>query len=68
MGLTVFSTFVVADFLFLAGGALLLGFALVEQADMSEAANKGNAVRNLLFLYSPAPGMPPDPLSLSVAH
>jgi len=52
--LTVFSTFVVADFLFLAGGALLLGFALIEDADMGEAMSKSNIVRNLLFTYSPA--------------
>jgi len=54
MGLTVFSTFVIADFLFLAGGALLLGFALIEQSEMGEKATKSNVVRNLLLVYSPA--------------
>jgi len=54
MKLTVFSTFVVADFLFLLSGGLLLGFALVQQADMKKAASKENVVQNLLFMYSPA--------------
>jgi hypothetical protein len=54
MGLTVFSTFVMADFLFLAGGALLLGFALVEQSEKGETSTKANVVRNLLLVYSPA--------------
>jgi len=54
MGLTVFSTFVVADFLFLATGALLLAYALVQQSELAEVATKGNVVRNLLLIYSPS--------------
>jgi len=54
MGLTVFSTFIVADFLFLAGGAVLLAFALIQRAEMNEASTEANIVRNVLFIYSPS--------------
>lgn len=56
MQITVFSIFVVMDFLFLATGALLLGFALIEQSNMTQAPTVGNVVRNLLLIYSPNVG------------
>lgn len=51
--LTVYSTFVIADFLYLATGALLLGYSLIEQSNMSSTPDKGNVIRNLLLIYSP---------------
>jgi len=54
MGLTVFSTFVITDLLFLATGGLLLGFALIQQRDMSHTPTSGNVVSNLVFDYSPS--------------
>jgi len=51
--ITVFSTFVVMDFLFLATGALLLGYSLIEESNMKQTPTVGNVVRNLLLIYSP---------------
>jgi len=53
MKITVFSIFVVMDFFFLATGALLLGFSLIEQSNMTQVPTVGNVVRNMLLIYSP---------------
>jgi len=53
VAMTVFSTFVVMDFLFLAGGAILLAYSLIEISNMSATPTVGNVVRNLLLIYSP---------------
>lgn len=50
---TVYSTFVIADFLFLAGGALILAYSLIEETNMTTAPTKETIVRNLLLIYSP---------------
>jgi len=53
MGFSVFSTFVVADFLFLVTGALMIGFALIEQNNKHAAPTTGTVVRNLLLEENP---------------
>jgi hypothetical protein len=55
----VLGAYVAADFLFVATGAILVGFSVIVQNFMFETPTEGGqAVRNLLYQEFPLTGMP----------
>jgi len=49
-------TFILADFLFLITGGLLIGFALVTQNEIASTPTKANVARNLILDVCPLKG------------
>jgi len=57
-------TFILADFLFLITGGLLIGFALVTHNEIASTPTKANVARNLILDVCPLKGE--NPLELHV--